>query len=108
MISKEYNKIEGGLTLQYRPPNAASLIKINLDSTCPNKEDVVKDKEVVCPNITVSQNYNFSAEIELDPKICDPANRPTEPIPIEFSIFGQEHSKMNILISNYKSHIVLS
>ena len=98
LISTEYNKIEGSLTLQYRPPNAASLININLDSTCPDKEEVRAEKEIVCHDITVATQYSFSAEIELDPKICDTGNR--DPIPVQFSIFGQENSKMLINIGN--------
>ena len=104
LISKEYNKIEGSLTLQYRPPNAARLIHINMASDCKNKNivrtteqnNIVRDKEVVCEDITDAEVYRFSAEIELDPEICDPANRQIEPI--EFSVFGQEHSKMYIKI----------
>ena len=80
--------------VRFQPSRAADLVKIKFSSSCSDSEIV--GKEIVCKDVTVSQVFDFTAEIELDKDICTLNG----PIRFDLSIFGQSHSTLNFEIGN--------
>ena len=68
------------------------MIKISFSSSCPESE--LFGNEIVCKDVTVSEEFDFTAEVELNEDICSV----NSPVRFELKIFGQSHSTLNIEI----------
>jgi len=93
LVSKEYEKIEGRIQISAKninPSKFASSVKINFDSTCQDR-DKITENEIICRNVSVNEKLSFSAEIELNTKVCE-----TKRITFDIQVFGQSDSIMSV------------
>eukprot|EP00092_Neocalanus_flemingeri_P029584 GFUD01032130.1.p1 GENE.GFUD01032130.1~~GFUD01032130.1.p1 ORF type:complete len:633 (-),score=138.33 GFUD01032130.1:106-2004(-) len=98
LVAEEYDKIEGSLTISavnFQPTRLASLVKINLDSKCPENDEKITENEISCNGVKVEDHIQFTAEIELDPKVC----QNQLPISFDIHVFGQFSSTMTVEVN---------
>ena len=72
LVADEYNKIEGSLqisAINFQPSKLASRVAIKFDSSCSEKQ--ITENDISCNGVNVKDQIQVTAEIELDPKVCE-------------------------------------
>ena len=90
IITKNYEKIDGELKDQVEYPDSVSNVKDHVKITLAGrgKSPRQEQDEVICSNVTVKHEIDFTMKLKLEPEVC--TDLAGQSFKINIRVFGEK------------------